>query len=84
MNRVMELLSRAGKREGGQETDGATFASFAALDMKDENRPTLQSLNSHHRCLPRHPHHLVTADPAVLEVAPSIRHVVTCRYLLRT
>jgi len=78
INRVMELLSRAGKRsEGGQqENDGATFASFAALDLKDENRPTLQSLNSHHRCLPRHPRHLVTADPAVLEVAPSVHHAV--------
>ncbi len=76
INRVMELLSRAGKREGGQKNDNAAFASFAALDVKDENRPTLQSLNSHHRCLPRHPRHLVTADPAVLEVAPSVHHAV--------
>ena len=72
VNRVMEFLIGGGKREGGQENGNVMFGSFAALEVRDESQPTLQSLNRHH--LPRHPHHLVTADPAVLEVSPTIPH----------
>ena len=71
VNRVMEFLIAAGKREGGgQENENVMFGSFASLEVRDENQRTLQNLNRHR--LPRHSHHLVTADPAVLEVSPTV------------
>ncbi|KAF8622273.1 hypothetical protein AX15_007146 [Amanita polypyramis BW_CC] len=83
------VLSRIGKREGEGEEGGGIFGSFAALEIRDNNR---QDPNRRHR-LPRHRHyhhhhhrqqqqqqqqqylhrhHLVTADPAVLEVSPPV------------